>query len=150
MTPENFHAGLRVFLVGRRKTLNISQRELARLSGLSQSNLCQLESGIRTPSWTTARLWAAALDLTIDIRLIRNRDLFAPDTSPAQLAARHVEPAPPCTKCGRTEFRQKNPDTGKWQCSGWAASFNNPQRCSLVARPKPKRARIIPPDAQQG
>ena len=52
--------------------MSLSQRELAKLSGVSQTHITNLENGTRVPTITTARKIASALNTTVD-------DLFPRD-----------------------------------------------------------------------
>lgn len=51
-----------------REDRGISQTELARRMGITQSHLCNLEAGLKT--WTVDMLAAAAAGLAVDARLL--------------------------------------------------------------------------------
>ena len=57
-------------VVARRRALGLSQQELARLTGTTQSAIARLESGQRPPRIDTLQRIAAALDaeLVVDLR----------------------------------------------------------------------------------
>lgn len=63
---------LKQFLHDTRKALNISQRELSKMSGVNQSNLSKIENGIINPSIATIQKVAACLGHKVELRFIPN------------------------------------------------------------------------------
>lgn len=69
MSPE---MQLKQFLHDTRKALNISQRELSKMSGVNQSNLSKIENGIINPSIATIQKVASCLGHKVELRFIPN------------------------------------------------------------------------------
>lgn len=67
VTPE---IQLKMFIHDTRKALNISQRELSKMSGVNQSNLSKIENGIINPSIATIEKVAACLGHKVELRFI--------------------------------------------------------------------------------
>lgn len=66
-TPE---VQLKNFIHYTRKSLNISQRELSKMSGVNQSNLSKIENGIINPSIATIQKVAACLGHKLELRFV--------------------------------------------------------------------------------
>jgi ribosome-binding protein aMBF1 (putative translation factor) len=60
-------------LIGARRKANLSQRELARRVGVSQSVIGRLESGEHSPRLETVVDVAGALGMRLDVKLVRDR-----------------------------------------------------------------------------
>ena len=56
------------FIAERRKSLNVSQRDLARLSGVSEHALCNLERGSGNPTFDLVEKILDALGLEIRLQ----------------------------------------------------------------------------------
>jgi len=52
-----------------RRRANLSQDELARLSGMSQTSICRYESGLRQPTARAVAALAMALRVSVDLLL---------------------------------------------------------------------------------
>ena len=63
-----------------RKAANLSQRELAEISGVSQQGISNVESGIRSPSESTMRMLADALGYTVSALMGESQDIGDPLT----------------------------------------------------------------------
>ena len=61
---------LKNFIHYTRKSLNISQRELSKMSGVNQSNLSKIENGIINPSIATIQKVAACLGHKLELRFV--------------------------------------------------------------------------------
>ncbi len=72
---------LGAFIKGQRKLMEISQRELARLTDLSDPYVSQLERGMHEPSIRVLRALAAALNVRAEV-LLGYAGLLDPDESP--------------------------------------------------------------------
>ena len=59
---------LGLFIAKRRKALRVNQRELARLCGVSEHALCNLERGIGNPTLKLVTAVAEALGLELTLR----------------------------------------------------------------------------------
>jgi len=82
-------------LIARREMLGMSQSEVARRSGIPQSNLCGLEAGrLKSTSFRNVVAWAAALRMTIKIGLLLDCAEYAEpyfgDLTPKAAATRNV------------------------------------------------------------
>ena len=60
------------FIKETRKALNISQRELSKLSGLNQSNLSKIENGLIYPSISTIQKLASCLGHKVELHFVPN------------------------------------------------------------------------------
>ena len=54
-------------LVAERKRQGLSQREVARRSGISTGAMCEIERGDHSPMLSNVRAWAAALGYTLTL-----------------------------------------------------------------------------------
>lgn len=64
-----FFAQIAEQVAARRRELGLSQKELAELTGTTQSAIARLESGGRPPRIDTLRRIAGALDCELEVRL---------------------------------------------------------------------------------
>ncbi len=81
------------FIHAQRKLANLSLRELAGLTDLSNAYLSQLERGLHEPSMRVINSIANALDLSAEA-ILRQAGLFAPDAAAAGAADAHGPAAP--------------------------------------------------------
>ena len=56
-----------------RSSINLTQQELAKRSGISQSNISKIEKGIYNPSLKTLKRLADAMDMHIEIKFVPNK-----------------------------------------------------------------------------
>ena len=74
------------FIRSQRKLANLSLRQLAELTSLSNPYLSQVERGLHQPSVRVLRLLAEALDVSAET-LLAQAGLFDPDPDPAATVA---------------------------------------------------------------
>lgn len=60
---------IRAMLEGRDK-LNLTQKDLAKLSGITQADISRLENGNANPSIRTLKKLATAMNMVLDIRFV--------------------------------------------------------------------------------
>ena len=60
---------IKAMLDGRNK-LNLTQKDLAELSGITQADISRLENGNANPSIRTLKKLAAAMNMTLDIKFV--------------------------------------------------------------------------------
>ena len=60
---------IKTMLDGRNK-LNLTQKDLAELSGITQADISRLENGNANPSIRTLKKLAAAMNMTLDIKFV--------------------------------------------------------------------------------
>lgn len=60
------------FIKNTRKSLNITQRELSKLSGINQSNLSKIENGLVYPSLVTIQKLAFCLGHKVELHFVPN------------------------------------------------------------------------------
>lgn len=60
---------IRAILEGRDK-LNLTQKDLAELSGITQADISRLENGNANPSIRTLKKLALAMNMTLDIKFV--------------------------------------------------------------------------------
>lgn len=60
------------FILKTRRSLNISQRELSKLSGINQSNLSKIENGVINPTITTIEKLASSLGHNVELHFVPN------------------------------------------------------------------------------
>ena len=60
---------IRAMLEGRDK-LNLTQKDLAKLSGITQADISRLENGNANPSIRTLKKFATAMNMVLDIRFV--------------------------------------------------------------------------------
>ena len=60
---------IRAMLEGRDK-LNLTQKDLAKLSGITQADISRLENGNANPSIRTLKKLASAMNMVLDIRFV--------------------------------------------------------------------------------
>lgn len=58
-----------------RKNKKMTQDELARRTGISRPNISRFESGNYNPSLEMMVRMAAALDMTVDVKLVKNEEV---------------------------------------------------------------------------
>ncbi len=75
-------AAFGAFLRAQRRLANLSLREMARRTNLSNAYLSQIERGLHTPSVRVLRLVAQALDLSAET-LLAQAGFWGPDPDPA-------------------------------------------------------------------
>ncbi len=82
------------FIHAQRKLANLSLRELAGLTDLSNAYLSQLERGLHEPSMRVINSIANALDLSTET-ILRQAGLFAADSPPTTASTEATAPAAP-------------------------------------------------------
>ena len=60
---------IKAMLDGRNK-LNLTQKDLAELSGITQADISRLENGNANPSIRTLKKLAAAMNMALDIKFV--------------------------------------------------------------------------------
>ena len=94
-------AAFGTFLRAQRRLSNLSLREMARRTNLSNAYLSQIERGLHTPSVRVLRLVASALDLSAET-LLAQAGLWG--DAPAEARAGPAgEPSPAANSSARTE-----------------------------------------------
>lgn len=81
------------FIHAQRKLANLSLRELAGLTDLSNAYLSQLERGLHEPSMRVINSIANALDLSTET-ILRQAGIFAADSPPAASSDAEVSAVP--------------------------------------------------------
>jgi transcriptional regulator with XRE-family HTH domain len=84
-------AQLGAFIRAQRKLLELSQRELARLTNLSDPYVSQLERGLHEPSVRVVRALAAALNVRAET-LLAYAGLLEPEEGPTVTEAIQADP----------------------------------------------------------
>ncbi|MGH9224025.1 MAG: helix-turn-helix domain-containing protein [Acidimicrobiales bacterium] len=97
-------AAFGTFLRAQRRLANLSLREMAGRTSLSNAYLSQIERGLHTPSVRVLRLVADALDLSVET-LLAQAGLWG--ETPAGDAASPDDP-PPAGEAARTEAAIRN------------------------------------------
>jgi transcriptional regulator with XRE-family HTH domain len=80
------------FIRSQRKLANLSLRQLAELTSLSNPYLSQVERGLHQPSVRVLRLLADALNVSAET-LLAQAGLFDPEPDPASAAAEGAAPS---------------------------------------------------------
>lgn len=79
------------FIKAQRKLMELSQRELAKLTNLSDPYVSQLERGLHEPSVRVLRALAQALNVRAEV-LLGYAGLLEPDESPTVVEAIQADP----------------------------------------------------------
>ena len=75
MKQKDIRKGVIEQYVACRKNKKMTQDELARRTGISRPNISRFESGNYNPSLEMMVRMAAALDMTVDVKLVKNEEV---------------------------------------------------------------------------